>query len=164
MHGQRDVTLFEIIFSHTLDLFEDVSNLKVCGGLRECSLTNVIDLFKVKDSVEDALGLIESLLGDALALSIEVAIKLLQVDERDFRRLLDLAHNFLSEIVEVFFGIHELLEINHGVEVTDDEELVLAAGHVHIDLVHRDVLRISSISVPLHLWVVVLHSLSTNIE
>ena len=40
----------------------------------------------------------------------------------------------------------------------------MAARDVDIDLVHGDVLRITAVRVLLHLWVVVLHDLSPNVE
>ena len=121
---------------YTLNLFENVANFEVCGGLRESTLTDIVDLLEVKDPMEDALRFVEGLVGDLLALFVQMIIELLQVNERDFRRLLDLPHDLLSEVVEVLLGVHELLEIHHRVEVSDDKELVLAAGHVDIHLVH----------------------------
>lgn len=136
IHGKRNVSLSEIIFSYTLHLFKNVRDREVRGSLREGTFTDVIDLLKVKNTVKNALSLVECLLGDALALLVKMAVKFLQVDERDFGGLLNLAHNFLSEVIEVLFGIHELLKINHGVQVAHDKELVLAPGHIHVDLVH----------------------------
>ena len=77
---------------------------------------------------------------------------------------MDLPHNLLSEVVEVLLGVHELLEIDHRVEVSDDEQFVLAAGHVDIHLVHGDVLGEASVSVLLHLGVVLLHLVGSDVE
>ena len=83
IHGKRNVSLSEIIFSYTLHLFKNFRDREVRGGLREGTFTDVIDLLKVKNTVKNALSLIECLLGDALALLVKMAVKFLQVDERD---------------------------------------------------------------------------------
>ena len=77
---------------------------------------------------------------------------------------MDLPDYLLSEVVEVLLGVHELLEIHHRVEVSDDEELILAAGHVDVHLVHRDVLGEASVGVLLHLRVVLVHLVGGNVE
>ena len=77
---------------------------------------------------------------------------------------MDLPDDLLSEVVEVLLGVHELLEVDHRVEVSDDEELVLAAGHVDIHLVHRDVLGEASVGVLLHLRVIIVHLVSSDVE
>jgi len=99
-------------------LLKNVTNFEISGSLGEGALTDVVDLLEIEDAVQDSFGLVESLLRNALPLSVQMAVKLLQVDEGDFAGLLNLAHNLLSEVVEVFFGVHELLEVDHGVEVT----------------------------------------------
>ena len=81
IHGKRNVSLFEIIFSYTLYLFKNVCDLEVCGSLRKCAFTDVINLLEVENTVKNALGLIEGLLRDALALRIKMAVELLQVDK-----------------------------------------------------------------------------------
>lgn len=68
-----------------------------------------------------------------------------------------MTHDFIGEIIEVLLGIHELLKIDHRVEVTYDEKLVLTASHVDIDLVHRDILGVATVSVFLHFGVILLH-------
>ena len=93
-----------------------------------------------------------------------MVVQLLKIDQTDFRGLLDLSNNFLSEVIEVLFGVHELLEVDHGVEVTHDEELVLTASHVNVNLVHRNVLRVASVRVLLHLRIVVLHLTCWDVE
>ena len=113
MHCQIDITLFEIVFSNALHLFKNVTDLEIRGSLSEGSLADVIDLLEVQNAMEDTFCLVECLLGDALALIVEMTVKLLQVDEGDFGGLLDLAHNLFSEVVEVLFGVHELLKIDH---------------------------------------------------
>ena len=42
-----------------------------------------------------------------------MVIQFLQVDQGDFRTFLNLSDDLLSEIVEVLFGVHELLKIYH---------------------------------------------------
>lgn len=74
IHCQRDVSLFEIVFSYTLDLFKDVSDFEIRGGLRKGTFTDVIDLFKVKNAVKDAFSLVEGLFRDALTLLVKMAI------------------------------------------------------------------------------------------
>ena len=106
MHGQIDVTLFKIVFGYALYLFENVSDLEIRSSLSKGSLANVIDLLEVQDAVKNAFSLVEGFLGDALALSVQMAVEFLQVDKRDFGWLLYLAHNLFSEIVEVLFGVH----------------------------------------------------------
>ena len=118
VHCESDISLFEIVFSYTLHLLKNVTNFEISGSLGEGALTDVVDLLEIEDAVQDSFGLVESLLRNALPLSVQMAVKLLQVDEGDFAGLLNLAHNLLSEVVEVFFGVHELLEVDHGVEVT----------------------------------------------
>lgn len=77
---------------------------------------------------------------------------------------MDLTNDFLSEIVEVLFGIHEFLQVDHRVEVSDDKKLVLAACNIHINLVHRDVFRVASVGILLHLGVIFLHSIGFDTE
>lgn len=84
IHGKRNVSLSKIIFSYTLDLFKNVCNLEVRGGLRERAFTDVIDLLKVKNTVKNAFSLVECLFRDALALRVKMAVKFLQIDERNF--------------------------------------------------------------------------------
>ena len=55
---------------YTLDLFENVAHFEVCGGLRESTLADIVDLLEVKDSVEDALRFVEGLVRDLPALLI----------------------------------------------------------------------------------------------
>ena len=64
----------------------------------------------------------------------------------------------------MLFGIHEFLEVDHRVEVSDDKELVLAACNIYVNLVHRDVFRVASVGILLHLGVVFLHSIGLNTE
>lgn len=75
-----------------------------------------------------------------------------------------MTHNFLGEIVEVFFSIHELLKIDHRVEVTYDEKLVLTTSYVDIDLVHGDVLGVAAVSVFLHFRVILLHLIWSDVK
>ena len=84
MHCQIDVSLFEIVFCNALHLFENVSDLEIRSSLSKSSLTNVIDLLEVQDAVKNAFSLVEGLLGDALALSVQMAVEFLQVDKRNF--------------------------------------------------------------------------------
>ena len=83
IHGKRDISLSEVIFSNALNLFKNVCNLEVRGGLRECALTDVIDLLKVQNTVKDAFCLVECLFRNALALRVKMAVKFLQIDERN---------------------------------------------------------------------------------
>lgn len=64
----------------------------------------------------------------------------------------------------MFLGIHKLLEIDHRVEVTHNEKFVLAAGHIHVNFVHRNILGVTSIGILLHFWVILLHVFSTDVE
>jgi len=114
--------------------------------------------------VKDALSLIEGFFGDSLSLGIEMVVELLQVDQRHLGGFLDLADDFLSEIVEMLFGIHEFLEVDHRVKVSNDKELVLASSNIHVNLVHGDILSVATVGVLLHLGVVVLHGISGDSE
>ena len=58
MHGQIDVTLFEIVFGYALYLFENVSDLEIRSSLSKGSLANVIDLLEVQDAVKNAFSLV----------------------------------------------------------------------------------------------------------
>ena len=75
------ISLLEIVLSNALHLLENVADLEVCRSLDESAFTYVVDLLEVENAMQNALGLVEGLLGDALALSIEMTVKLLQVDE-----------------------------------------------------------------------------------
>ena len=93
-----------------------------------------------------------------------MVVQLLQVDEGDLGGLLNLTHNLLSKVVEVLLSVHELLQINHRVQISHYEKLVLTASHIHVHLVHRDVLSVAAISVLLHLRVVVEHLIGWDVE
>ena len=130
------MSLFEIVFCNSLHLLKDVSNFEVGCSLCKGSLRNVVHLLEVQNAVQDAFGLIQSFVTDALALGVQMAIQFLKVDKRDFGRFLNLANNFLSKVVEVLLRIHQLLQIDHRVEVSDNEEFILTTADVNIDLVH----------------------------
>ena len=74
---QRNIPLFEIVLRYTLDLFENVAHFEVGGSLRESTLADIVDLLEVQDPMEDALRLVESLVGDLAALFIQMVIQLL---------------------------------------------------------------------------------------
>ena len=93
-----------------------------------------------------------------------MVVELLQINKRNLRRFLNLANNLFGEVVKMFLGVHKFLKIDHRVKVTHDKEFVLAASHIHIDLVHRDVLGVASICILLHFWVVILHLIRTNVK
>jgi len=93
-----------------------------------------------------------------------MAIQLLKVNKRDFGRFLNLANDFLSEVVEVFFRIHKLLQIDHRVEVSDNKQFILATADVDIDFVHGNVLGVATVCVSLHLRVVIFHLIGWYIE
>ena len=46
-----------------------------------------------------------------------------------------MADNLLSEVVEVLSGVHQLLEVNHRIQVPHHEELILTAGDIDSNLV-----------------------------
>ena len=50
--------------------------------------------------------------------------------------------DLLGEVVEVLSGVHELLKINHGIQITNNEELVLTASDINCYFVERDVLHL----------------------
>ena len=114
--------------------------------------------------MENSFGLVESLFRNDLALIIQVTIKPLQIDKGKFRRFLNLAHNFFSKLVEVLLGVHELLMIDHGVQITDDKKPVLATSNIHTNLVHGDILGVAAIRILLHLGVIFLHGICIDVE
>lgn len=67
---EGDVSLFEIIFCNSLDLFKNVLHFEISGCLRKGSLTDIVNLLKIKNSVENSLCLVESLFWNLLSLSI----------------------------------------------------------------------------------------------
>ena len=75
--AQREVALSEVVFSYALHLLEDFGHFEVGGGLGEGALGDVVDLLVVEDAVQDALGLVEGLLGDLLALRVQVTVQFL---------------------------------------------------------------------------------------
>ena len=93
-----------------------------------------------------------------------MVVEFLEINQGNFRRLLNLADNFLCEIVKVLFGVHKLLKIDHRIEVAHDEKFVLASTHVDSHLVHRDILRISAVGVFLHLRIVFLKCVTGQVE
>ena len=108
-----EVSLFKVIFSYALNLFKDVTDFEASCSLQESTLTDIVNLLEIKNAMEDAFRLVEGLVGDFAAFRVKVAIQLLKIYEGDFGRLLDLANNLFSEVVEVFLGVHEFLKINH---------------------------------------------------
>ena len=62
-------------------------------------------------------------------------VQLFEVDQGHLRTFLNLSDNLLCEVVEMLFGVHELLKVDHGVEVAHHEELVRRARHIHRHLV-----------------------------
>jgi hypothetical protein len=114
--------------------------------------------------MQDSLRLVQCLLSDALALVVTVIVKSLQVHKGNLRGLLDLTHNLFSKDLEVLLQVHELLQVNHRVKVSHHEQLVLTASHIHIYLVHRNVLGISIVGISLHLRVVLLQLSGIDVE
>ena len=49
--NEGDIALLEVIFGNSLHLFKDVLHFKVGGGLGECALRNVVNLFEVEDAM-----------------------------------------------------------------------------------------------------------------
>lgn len=74
---QSDVSLFEIVFCNSLNLFKNITNFEISGGLRESALTDIVNLFEIEDTVKNALGLVECLLGNVLACVVQVVVELL---------------------------------------------------------------------------------------
>lgn len=74
---QSDVSLFEIVFCNSLNLFKNITNFEISGGLRECTLTDIVNLFEIEDTVKNALGLVESLFRNVLASVVQVVVELL---------------------------------------------------------------------------------------
>ena len=82
-HIASQIALLEVVFSNALHLLKNITDLEICRSLDKSAFTYVVDLLEVEDAVQDALGLIEGLLGDGSTLLVEMPVQLLQVHERD---------------------------------------------------------------------------------
>ena len=64
----------------------------------------------------------------------------------------------------MLLGVHKLLKVNHRIEVTHNEKLVLASAHVDSHLVHRNILRVRAVGVLLHLGIVFLKCITSQVK
>ena len=56
-----EVSLFKVIFSYALNLFKDVTDFKASCSLQESTLTDIVNLLEIKNAMEDAFRLVQSL-------------------------------------------------------------------------------------------------------
>ena len=57
-HIASQIALLEVVFSNALHLLKNIADLEICRSLDKSAFTDVVDLLKVDDSVQDSLGLV----------------------------------------------------------------------------------------------------------
>lgn len=75
--SQLNITLPEIILCDALHLLKNIGNFEVGGCLTERAFRDIVDLLIVEDTVQDALGLIQSFITDLLTLPVQMAVEFL---------------------------------------------------------------------------------------
>ena len=128
--------------THVLEL---ISYRKITNCHAERAIRDLVHLSKVSDSEQNMPNLILRFEGDRFPRLVDVArLQGLHVDAADLSGLLNLAHDFFCELIEVLPGVHDFLEVDHGGQIAHDEQLLsfalAAAQDRNGDFVERNVL------------------------
>ncbi len=103
--------------------------------MSEFVLSNIINLFEILDAVKHLINLVVRFFSDLLSMNIYILVKLLKIARGELSVALNLLHQVVGKKGHLVLGLHDLLHIDDMSDIANNQKLVLASGHIHINLI-----------------------------